>query len=158
MLSPCRAAALRFLKIRPRSIRELEVKLKDKGFAASEITEAVEYCRQSRLLDDRAFTVAWVQYRLARPFGFMRILRELKEKGVEESIIAEALARAKEEFSQQEAACALARRRAQVLSGIDPVKRKKRVLDFLVRRGFPTEIAYKAINYVDTHRNLNYDH
>jgi len=145
MLSPCRVAALRFLKIRPRSIRELEVKLKDKGFAASEIVQAVEYCRQSRLLDDRAFTVAWVQYRLARPFGFQRIIRELKEKGVDQSIIAQAVGRAKEEFSEQEAACALARRRAGRLVGIDPVKRKKRVLDFLIRRGFPMEAAYKAI-------------
>ena len=145
MLSPCRAAALRFLKIRPRSVKELEVKLEDKGFAASQITGAVEYCRQSRLLDDRAFTVAWVQYRLARPFGFQRIIRELKEKGVDQSIIAQAVGRAKEEFSEQEAACALARRRAGRLVGIDPVKRKKRVLDFLIRRGFPMEAAYKAI-------------
>ena|SRR3989338_3200226 len=148
MLSSCRAAALRFLKIRPRSVRELEVKLKDKGFAASEITEAVEYCRQSRLLDDRAFTVAWVQYRLARPFGFQRIIRELKEKGVEESIIAQAIAGAKEGFSEEETACALAKRRAGHLTGIDPVKRKKRVLDFLVRRGFPMEAAYKAIKNI----------
>ena len=145
MSCSCRAAALRFLKIRPRSIKELEVKLKDKGFTASEIAEAVEYCRQSRLLDDRAFTVAWVQYRLARPFGFQRIIRELKEKGVEESIIAQAIGRAKEEFSEEEAARALAQRRAERLTGIDPVKRKKRVLDFLIRRGFPMEAAYKAI-------------
>ena len=148
MLSPCRAAALRFLKIRPRSVKELEVKLKDKGFAASEIAEAVEYCKQSRLLDDRAFTVAWVQYRLARPFGFQRIIRELKEKGVEESIIAQAIGRAKEEFSEEEAARALAQRRAERLTGIDPVKRKKRVLDFLIRRGFPMEAAYKAIKNI----------
>ena len=148
MLSQCRAAALGLLKIRPRSIKELEAKLKDKEFAASEIAEAVEYCRQSRLLDDRAFTVAWVQYRLARPFGFQRIIRELKEKGVEESIIAEAVGRAKEGFCEQEAACALARRRAGRLSGIDPVKRKKRVLDFLIRRGFPMEAAYKAIKNI----------
>ena len=145
MLSACRAAALRFLKIRPHSVKELEVKLKDKGFAAPQIAEAVEYCRQSRLLDDRAFTVAWVQYRLARPFGFQRIIRELQEKGVQESIIAQAVARAKEEFSEEEAACALARRRAARSVGIDPVKRKKRVLDFLIRRGFPIEAAYKVI-------------
>ena len=148
MLSQCRATALGFLKIRPRSIKELEVQLKDKGFAASEIAEAVEHCRQSRLLDDRAFTVAWVQYRLARPFGFQRIIRELKEKGVEQSIIAQAVGRAKEGFSEEEAACALARRRAGRLSGIDPVKRKKRVLDFLIRRGFPMEAAYKAIKNI----------
>lgn len=148
MLSQCRAAALRFLKIRPRGIKELEAKLKDKGFAVSDIAEAVEYCRQSRLLDDRAFTVAWVQYRLARPFGFQRIIRELQEKGVEEGLIAQAIGRAKEGFSEEETACALARRRAARLGAIDPVKRKKRVLDFLVRRGFPMEAAYKAIKNI----------
>ncbi len=148
MASLCRAAALRLLKVRPRSIKELEAKLKDKEFASTEIAEAVEHLKQMRYLDDRAFTVGWIRTRLARPFGFQRIIRELKEKGIEESIIAAAVAAAKEEYCEEAMAMALAKRKAERLTGIDPLKRKKRVLDLLLRRGFPMEIAYKAVKNI----------
>ena len=148
MSSQCRAAALRLLKTRPRSIGEVEAKLEDKEFASGDIAEAVEYLKQLCLLDDRAFTVGWIRYRLARQFGFQRIIGELKEKGVEDGIITDAVAAAKQEYSEEAIAVALARRKAERLSGIDPLKRKKRVLDLLLRRGFPTNVAYKAIKEI----------
>ena len=148
MSSKCRAAALKFLKIRPRSVKELEVRLKDKEYASGEIAEAVKYLMELRLLDDRAFTVGWIRYRLARPFGFQRIIRELKEKGVADAIINEAVARAKAEYPEEITAMALAKRKAERLAGTDAVKRKKRVMDFLLRRGFPMDITYKAIKNI----------
>ena len=148
MSSQCRSAALRLLKTRPRSVGEVEAKLKDKEFASGDIAEAVEYLKEMCYLDDRAFTVGWIRYRLARPFGFQRIIRELKEKGVAEGIIADAVAAAREEHPEETTAKALAQRKAERLSGIDPLKRKKRVLDFLLRRGFPMDAAYKAIKNI----------
>ena len=148
MSSQCRSAALRLLKTRPRSIREVEARLADKEFASKDIMEAVEYLKQMRLLDDRAFTGGWIRYRLARPFGFQRIIRELKEKGVGDDVIAGAVAEAKKEYSEEAVALALAQRKAERLAGIDAVKRKKRVLDLLLRRGFPMDAAYKAIKEI----------
>ena len=148
MSSRCRAAALGFLKIRPRSVKELEAKLKDKEFSSGEIAEVLEYLTQLRLLDDRAFTVGWIRYRLARPFGFQRIVRELKEKGIAEGIITEVIAQFKEENPEEVTAQALAKHKAERLAAIDPVKRKKRVLDFLLRRGFSMDVVYKAIKKV----------
>ena len=75
-----KAAALRFLKIRPRSIAELKEKLGGKGFSPTEIEAVVLDLMASGLLDDRAFTKSWINYRLARPFGFRRINQELKDK------------------------------------------------------------------------------
>ena len=46
----------------------------------------------SGLLDDRAFTKSWINYRLARPFGFRRIIQELKAKGIDQEIIEQAVA------------------------------------------------------------------
>jgi regulatory protein len=144
MAKSVKAAAFQFLKIRPRSIEELKEKLKGKGFSSTEIETTVLELIASGLLDDRAFTKSWINYRLARPFGFRRIIQELKTKGVDQEIIEQAVAEV-EGYSPENAALELAQRRWQRLPAIDPVKKKKRVLDFLLRRGFEASVAMKAL-------------
>jgi regulatory protein len=140
-----KAAALLFLKIRPRSIGELKEKLEVKGFSSTEIETTVLDLLASGLLDDRAFTKSWINYRLARPFGFRRIIQELKAKGIDQEIIEQAVAEIKSNYNSEEVAQQLAQRRWQRLPAIDPEKKKKRVLDFLLRRGFEADIAMKAV-------------
>jgi regulatory protein len=144
MAISAKAAALRFLKIRPRSIAELKGKLEAKGFSSTEIEEAVLKMMASGLLDDRAFTKSWINYRLARPFGFRRIVQELKAKGIDQEIIDQAVAEV-EGYSPEAVALDLAQRRWQRMPDIDPLKKKKRVLDFLLRRGFEAAVAMKAL-------------
>lgn len=148
MPASCRTSALRFLKIRPRSEHELRDKLKQKGFDPADIDAAVEWLLSIDMLNDRAFTVAWINYRLARPFGFSRIIRELKEKGIAPALIDELVAEAKAQYAEGDTVLELARRRAERLKGIDPLKRKKRVLDYLIRRGFSIGEAMKAIKKI----------
>jgi regulatory protein len=140
-----KAAALRFLKIRPRSIAELKEKLEVKGFSSTEIEKTVLDLLASGLLDDRAFTKSWINYRLARPFGFRRIVQELKAKGIDQEIIEQAIAEIQGSYNPQEVAQQLAQRRWQRLPAIDSEKKKKRVLDFLLRRGFEAEVVMKTI-------------
>jgi regulatory protein len=143
--SSVKAAALRFLKIRPRSIAELKEKLEVKGFSFTEVEDVVHDLTASGLLDDRAFTRSWINYRLARPFGFRRIIQELKVKGIDPQIIEQAVAEIKGNYSPEIAAQDLAQRRWQRMPDIEPVKKKKRVLDFLLRRGFDVDVAMKAL-------------
>ena len=145
MPTSVKAAALRFLKIRPRSISELKEKLEGKDFSSREIEETLHDLIASRLLDDRAFTKSWITYRLARPFGFRRIIQELKAKGINQEIIDEALANLDDAYSAETVALELAQRRFQRMPNIDPVKKKKRVMDFLLRRGFEAGIVMKVI-------------
>jgi regulatory protein len=144
MANSVKAAALRFLKIRPRSIAELKEKLGGKGFSPTEIEAVVLEMMASGLLDDRAFTKSWINYRLARPFGFRRIIQELKAKGIDQELIEQAVAEV-EGYSPEAVALELAQRRWQRMPDIDPLKKKKRVLDFLLRRGFDAAIAMKAL-------------
>ena len=145
MAKSAKAAALRFLKIRPRSIFELKEKLSLKGFISTEIETTVLELTATGLLDDRAFTKSWINYRLARPFGFRRIVQELKDKGIDPQIIEQAIAESKASYRAQDIAQELAQRRWQRLPDIDPLKKKKRVLDFLLRRGFEADIAMKVL-------------
>jgi regulatory protein len=141
-----KATSLRFLKIRPRSIEELKEKLESKGFSSTEIDTAVLELTASGLLDDRAFTKSWINYRLARPFGFRRIIQELKAKGIEKETIEQAVGEIQGSYSQENVVLELARRRLQRLPAIDGVKKKKRVLDFLLRRGFEPDIVLRVLN------------
>jgi len=145
MAKNVKAAALRFLKIRPRSIGELKEKLKVKGFLRDEIEATVLDLTASGFLDDRAFTKSWIRYRLARPFGFKRIIAELKDKGIDPETIEQAITEVKGEINPESMAMDLARRRWQRLSDLDPVKKKKRVMDFLLRRGFEADVVLKVI-------------
>jgi regulatory protein len=145
MSKSVKAAALRYLKIRPRSIAELKEKLEGKSFSQTEIDTTVHELIASGLLDDRAFTRSWINYRLARPFGFRRIIQELRAKGLDQEIIEQAVAEIKGSYSPEKAALELAKRRWQRMPDIDPLKKKKRVLDFLLRRGFEPEIALKVL-------------
>ena len=139
-----KAAALRFLKIRPRSIGEIKEKLEGKGFSETEIDTTVHDLIASGLLDDRAFTKSWINYRLARPFGFRRIIQELKAKGIDQQIIEEAVVEIKGSYDPENAALELAQRRWQRLPALDPQKKKKRVIDFLLRRGFEADVVLKV--------------
>ena len=140
-----KVVALRLLKIRPRSIGELKEKLKIKGFSQTEIESAVFDLTASGLLDDRAFTKSWINYRLARPFGFRRIIQELRAKGVDQEIIEQAVAEVQGSYDPQDVARQLAQRRWQRLPAIDAGKKNKRVLDFLLRRGFYADVSLKVI-------------
>ena len=97
------------------------------------------------MLDDRAFTKSWISYRLARPFGFRRIIQELKIKGIDQEIIDQAFGELEGNYSPEKTALELAQRRWQRLPAIDPVKKKKRVMDFLLRRGFDASLVIKVI-------------
>ena len=140
-----KAAALRFLKIRPRSVAELREKLRLKGFSQEEIAVVIHGLIASGLLDDRAFTKSWINYRLARPFGFRRIIQELKLKGIDQEIIDQSMGEIEGAYSPEQIALELAQRRWQRLPAIDPVRKKRRVLDFLLRRGFEAGIAMKVL-------------
>ena len=144
MSKSVKAAALRYLKIRPRSIEELKEKLGGKGFSENEIETTVHDLIASKLLDDRAFTKSWINYRLARPFGFRRIIQELRAKAVDQEIIDQAVAEI-EGYSAEKAATELAQRRWQRLPDVEPDKKKKRVLDFLLRRGFDADIVMRVV-------------
>ena len=145
MSSRCRAAALRFLKIRPRSAFELKEKLSSKNFEAQDIDLTIKWLLNTKLIDDRSFTKSWIQYRLARPFGFRRIVLELKTKGIDPDIIEEEIQLAKSNSDEGQRALELAKRRWQNLGRIEPIKRKKRLLDFLSRRGFTPDIIFKVL-------------
>lgn len=142
--SQAKTIAFRFLKIRERSVFELRAKLGLKKLSKATIDRVIDFLLEKRFLDDRSFVRNWIRYRRARPLGRRRIHLELRQKGIEEELIIEELNEAFEDFDQQEIVTELANRRASRYGDEDPLKRKKKVFDFLARRGFSLDLIKKA--------------
>ena len=146
--SLAKTTAFRYLKIRERSVFEMREKLALKKIDQAVIDQVVQYLLEKKFLDDVSFARNWIRYRQARPFGPQRIRLELKQKGLDEEIIIREMQAAFEQHDQWEEVLEMARRRAVRYQMDEPLKRKKKVFDFLARRGFSLEMIKKAIKNI----------
>lgn len=146
--SPQSAKAYAFflLKFRLRSEKELEARLKQKGFSLQLSQDTVNFLKEKEFIDDRVFAKAWVASRLKRQFGLRRIKQELIQKGISKEIIEDLLVEAKECFSESQTARQLAQERFLKLKNIEPQKARARVYGYLMRRGFSPEIVSEIVN------------
>ncbi len=136
------ASALRLLSYRPRTEGEMRDRLARKG-AAPDVTEgAIDRLRELRLLDDEAFSRSWVENRnLSSPRGRRLIASELRAKHVERRVADSSVAA----VDEQDAAYRACARRARSLAELPWQDFRRRLGDFLLRRGFDHETARAAI-------------
>ncbi len=145
-LHKARADALRLLRFRPRSVKEMAGRLKQKGHRGVIIARAIDELEGKGLLDDKAFAKLWIGDRISlKPAGKSLIVRELRAKGIEEKTIEAAFDGYKGIYDEAELAGPLARRKILGLKGLDPEKAKKKVFDFLSRKGFSYNTIWKVI-------------
>lgn len=145
-LARAAAYAHRIYSIRPRSVAEMTEKLTQKGFSEEIVHEVIEGFKKKSFLDDKKFAKLWVESRMTlRPKGAFLLRQELEEKGIEQDIIETALGQAKQEYNEEEIAKNLAIARLKTFGKIHKLKAKKRIFDFLRRRGFSSEVAYRVI-------------
>jgi regulatory protein len=83
--------ALRALRHRDLSRRELEERLREKGLGESERDEALETLQRTGLLDDRRFAESRARSLASRGAGDAAIRHALVRAGVERDVVAEAL-------------------------------------------------------------------
>jgi regulatory protein len=134
--------ALEALSRREHTSGELATWLRERGFDAEAIEDAVGRLIEIGAIDDERFAVAFAaDKRELRGWGPERIRGALAERGVETVLIDAALA-GDGRSTQLERAIELLRRRAAPPS--DERDRAK-ALSFLARRGYDTELAYDAV-------------
>jgi regulatory protein len=136
-------AALRLLAYRPRSEREIGQRLARRGLPARVIRETVERLRGQGLLDDAAFARFWVESRDQHsPRGRRLLWQELAAKGVQRETAREATA----EVEEEQAALRAAEKRVYHLQGLDHPTFRRRLGDFLLRRGFSYETVRDTVD------------
>ena len=144
-LKKAKLAVKRALKIRYRSIKEIEDKLHRKGFSPDIIQETLSYFTKAEILDDVLFTKAWIQSRWLKPFGMIHIRHELKLKGIDEEIIQSEMKKVSDQFDNDEMIENLTKKMKSKYTKIDPLKRQQRAHGFLYRRGFNSSTIMKVI-------------
>ena len=102
------------------------------------------------VVDDATYARAFVRDRFnGRGYGPARLRQDLVRKGVARDTIDQALAELTEAEDLGEAAQEQAARKWRTLSSEDDLrKRKKKTMDYLVRRGFGFESARAAVDAV----------
>ncbi len=134
--------AARFLSYRPRSEAEVRQNLAQNQYSAAAVEAAIERLAGMGYLDDAAFTRYWVENRdTFKPRGPLALRYELRQKGVAEAIIEEALA----DFDTEDAAYRAAAERARRLRGSRRQVFSQKLGSFLQRRGFDYQTSRSVV-------------
>ncbi len=135
-LARAKAAALRFMTTRARSVAEVRRRLALR-YAPEVVEEVIADLRERRYLNDFAFAEEWRQQReRSSPRGERQVRRELLRLGVEDEVIKEALAG----FDAWENAYRAGHSLAQRLKISDYLQFRRRLWGYLYRRGFDSTV------------------
>jgi regulatory protein len=148
-----RDAAMRLLSHRARSERELRDRLRQKGLSPEGIKKILGSLTQSGLVNDLEFARSFVHDKLLKkPVGRSMLKLRLQEKGISKEVIEQVLSEVYEKVKEDEYAVQLARSRYEhfrsAFEGLEPMKRKKKLSDYLAHRGFEWEAVSKAVKEV----------
>ena len=139
-------SALRLLEIRPRSLRELTDRLRQKAYDATTISAVCARLSEAGLIDDHAFATYLVEQRLRTASrGSEAIQRDLYKHGITKDAIASLSQQHDIGASDADHALLYARKLANRLRGLDKTTYTRRLSGVLLRRGYPMSAVRVAI-------------
>ena len=140
------ASAIRMLAGREHSGFELRNKLKNKGYSLHDIDEVITQLVADKYLNEARFTEMFVDSKIKRGLGPIRIQMELQQRNVDESLIDEYL-----DFNQPEwfGRASDARRKRFGKNLPDSINEKARQIRFLQQRGFTQQHIMNVIKSND---------
>lgn len=140
----------RLLRVRPRSVHEARERLRRRGHDEGSVGKTIGAALDAGLLDDRAFTKLWVTDRLwHHPLSRAALAQELRDKGVDPSIVDATLGDLYPKVREIEIARDLAEARYGRLRGIGRERRRIRTVNHLMRRGFTRGLACEIVRQVE---------
>ncbi len=142
--------ALNFLRYRARTTFEISKKLKEKGIDDAEIKKTVQFLKKNQFLDDRRFAASWIRARsLLHPSGRYRLTQELLKLGLSKDLIDEVWQNLQSEDAgltdELKLATEAGKRKISVYRRLPEDIFRRRLLAFLMRRGFSYHIAKSAL-------------
>lgn len=140
--------ALHFLSYRPRSEAEIKEKLNHQGCDDQVIETVLERLRKNGMVQDHDFARQWVENRNTfRPRSRKALTFELRRKGVSEETIQEVLA---EHTDEDQTAYLAASRYARRLKDLEWSEFRKKLNEYLIRRGYSYETVIPVVQAVWT--------
>jgi regulatory protein len=147
--SRAKEKALRLLSYRARSVVELRKKLLEKEYSERTVHYVIEDFLRVGLLDDRAFALTYARSRMVqKPMGKRLLKQELLMKGISEEITEKSIKEAYDKQTEEEIAESLIKKRIKRYKGEETQKMKKKLSDFLFRRGFNWDVISAVLSKV----------
>lgn len=136
---------VRFASLRPRSEKEINDWLRKYKVHKSIHKELFNRLKRLDMLDDRKFAQWWVDQRLSfRPRGKRALFAELRQKGIDRDLIKEVLDETK--VDEEKIAFNLLKKRSYRWKNLGKLEAKRKMSEFLARKGFNWEIIKQAID------------
>ena len=151
---PARRWALRALTRRMHTVHEIRAGLKKRGFDRDIIEGVIAEFVRLQYLNDRQFAIVWISSRSAgRLHGRLRLARDLKQKGVSEEIIREAMGQSL--TPEEELSCArkAADKKVRTLRTAG-LKARAALYRHLSSRGFTADVVRAALDDIDLEEKL----
>lgn len=143
--------ALHYLNYRARSEKEIRERLEKEDIPDAIVVRVLEFLKENKLVDDEAWSQAFVNDKLARkPVSSKQLAYGLAQKGVPKAVIEETISNLNEtETDETRAMQAAEKRWPRILrSESNPRKQKQKLYTFLAARGFEfgtIDAVYKKI-------------
>ena len=148
-------SALHFLGHRARTQKEIITKLRKKGFDEDVVQYAIGRLKEINYIDDVSFTTAFIEGRFkSKKYGPGRIKRDLIRLGIDPEMAETSLNELIQEEDEKVAALDLAKKRWKRLrKEQNPLKKKKKLTDYLMRKGYTYTIIGPIIRYLESESN-----
>ncbi|TGD86462.1 recombination regulator RecX [Mycolicibacterium sp. CH28] len=142
------ALCLRLLTARSRTRSELAAQLAKRGYSETVAATVLNRLTAVGLIDDADFAEQWVRSRRARAGKGKRALAaELRNKGVDDDVIAEALDGIDAAAERQRAEQLVEQKlRRESLAEADEAKVMRRLVGMLARRGYHQSMAVAVVS------------
>ncbi len=138
--------SLRMLEASPKSCSDLKKKLEKKLFSEDVISKAFGLLKSEGVLDDFQYATDLFNKLISvKRAGKHKISYELKKRGIPEAII-NALLESINSENETKRAVEIAGNKWEQLSSVEKNKRKKKLYDFLLRKGFDFEVIQNAVH------------
>jgi regulatory protein len=137
--------AMLFLSYRARSEKEIRQNLKKHEYVKGVIEDTLERLRKAGLANDNEFARAWVENRNTfRPRSKKALAIELRQKGLDDEAIQASLSAVDEDALAYETGL----KRAARLKGLERSEFRKKLSEFLLRRGFSYSVAASIVSRI----------
>jgi regulatory protein len=141
-----RAVCLRLLTARARTRAELAAQLAKRGFADDVGDRVLDRLTDVGLVDDRDFAEQWVRSRhVSAGKGKRALLAELRTKGIDDEVIADALADVDAGAERVRAENLVRDKLRRDKLDADGTKITRRLVGMLARRGYHQSMAFDVV-------------
>jgi regulatory protein len=138
-------SAVRLLARREHGAKELSNKLVSKGYSTEDIQQAVTRCQELDLQSDQRFVESFLRHRIGQGYGPLKISQELKQRGVENTLVQLALAQEEDNWLSYAMNIWQKRCKGELELSFEELQKQQR---FLLYRGFGMDIVSRVVKEI----------